>query len=204
MNERRYRSRRHFDDIGQGVRVGAQYELDEHRHNVAVWAAARAAQRALLGFNVKAADAAIKACDLQRISSDWRNLPVPNEFDGEHNRWCKAAMGSLSCSHGRAAKLINMYLKLRIVCGPAGEDADRPKVGAIHPPIDRQLLNGLARQCLPDEAELRRELAGLASLGWTQFKAEDYRAAIKAVGEWLRRRGENLPLWQAEQVWKGY
>jgi hypothetical protein len=186
--------------------VGEHYELEDHRHNVAVWAAARAAQRGLKDFDVETAARAIEACGLRAISADWRCLPEPVDFDARHGGWCeKVARSVTQCSHGRAAKLVNMYLKLRVVCGPAGENADaRPKVGAIHPPIDSQILKGLARDCRPDEGELRRKLGGLATLGWTKFDADAYQEAINAVRAWLNTRGGAEPLWRAEQAWRGY
>ena len=97
----------------------------------------------------------------------------------------KVARSVTRCSHGRAAKLVNMYLKLRVACGPAGEDADaRPKVGAIHPPIDRQILKALARDCRPYEVELRRKLGlshrGLGSVRRRRLPGGDQRGARMA------------------------
>lgn len=64
--------------------MGEHYELEDHRHNVAIWAAARAAQRGLKDFDVETAACAIEACGSRAISADWRCLPEPGDFDARH------------------------------------------------------------------------------------------------------------------------
>ena len=63
-------------------------------------------------------------------------------MDEEHRRWRavvkKAAkFEGLNFTHGVAAKLINVYLKSRFVCG--GHHAHK-RVHNLHPPIDAILL----------------------------------------------------------------
>ena len=54
----------------------------------------------------------------------------------------QAARHNLTFPHGVAAKLINCYLKSRLVCGGYHTDA---RVKSLHPPIDSVMLRTLAR-----------------------------------------------------------
>jgi len=72
-------------------------------------------------------------------------LPAPGDFDESHRRWRERAIKSakarrINMSHGVAAKLINVYLKSRFICGVR---ADHPKVKALNQPIESILLKAL-------------------------------------------------------------
>src|SRR2546425_8459467 len=111
------------------------YDLDEHRHRFAVWAAARAAQR---GFTtVGNLRAALESTDIRK------SLFLPPtlqssaaQFDKLHEGWCSAIQAFLDdrkirdASYGRAAKLVAVYLKASIILGDA---CDTPFGRNAHP-----------------------------------------------------------------------
>ncbi len=100
------------------------YDLSEHRHRFAVWAAARAAQR---GFTtVGNLRAALESTDIRK------SLALPEtfqssvaQFDKLHAGWCSAIQAFLNdrsipnATYGRAAKLVAVYLKATVVLGDA-------------------------------------------------------------------------------------
>ena len=124
------------------------YDLAEHRHRFAVWAAARAAQR---GFTtVRNLRDALQATDIRAV------LASPSTFeysatqcDELHRRWCLSICASLAdrglskekATYGRAAKLVAVYFKAIVMMG---EQWDSRFARNMHPPIDRVLLQGLA------------------------------------------------------------
>lgn len=96
-------------------------------------------------------------------------------------------------THGVAAKLINIYLKSRFVCG--GFHADE-RVQNLHPPIDRVLLDALARQNVGGN---KKEWRQAANTGWSNFGSDDYERVIALIR--LSMPGEAL--WRVEEHWKG-
>ena len=98
-------------------------------------------------------------------------------------------------THGVAAKLINIYLKAGFVCG--GQDND-PRVQALHPPIDRLLLEELYRN---DIGGLRGEWGQARKIRWSKFTSKQYETVIASIRSAL---GVNVPLWHIEKYWRGY
>ena len=98
------------------------YDLFTHRHNFAVWAAARAAQRSFTGVqNLKEA---LEASGVQRFLPDPDFLTINCiRFEELHKVWCTAIVASLSAraiqnvTYGRAAKLLAVYLKGMVITG---------------------------------------------------------------------------------------
>jgi hypothetical protein len=129
-------------------RGGLAYQIDEHRHRFAVWAAARAAQRGLRNGSVRDLGRALAACGvvkMVRTPSAWPS--TARTFDAVHLKWCRRIVRALSNTaeaqaiFGRAAKLVSVYLKAMIML--AGHE-DTPLGRVIHPPIDAILLRRLA------------------------------------------------------------
>ena len=125
-------------------------------------------------------------------------LPTPEELDGEHRKWRHgiihiANQDRFSLTHGVAAKLINVYLKSRFVCGGF---ENHSKVKALHPPIDSLLLTALVREKFGGQeavwtaARLKR---------WSKLDSHDYEAVIQALKDSLPGK----PLWHIEEYWKG-
>ena len=78
----------------------------------------------------------------------------------------------MTFTHGVAAKLINCYLKPRFVC--AGY-SDHPNVTALHPPIDKLLLEELAAQDFGRERVRWKEYS---KHGWSRLNSDDYEAIV--------------------------
>ena len=94
-------------------------------------------------------------------------------------------------SFGRAAKLVAVYLKTLIVVGPDGKS---PAAGFIHPPIDRQLLQKIAKtNSVPDDLRLL-----CRKTSWTKIEdATKYDALIEELQK-LTPAGE---FWRLEEYW---
>jgi hypothetical protein len=166
------------------------YTEYKHRHNFSVWAAARAAQR---GFtNVEMLRDAIEQCGINTFV----NNPSPeSEFEAQHRQWCNSICdylnekGVQNVSYGRAAKLVNVYLKGMLVLNNlSGEPAK-----FIHPPIDRILLQNIVKNVAIEKEEKKR----LKSTNWTQLQEEDYFRLIST----LKTINGNRPFWQLEEHW---
>lgn len=96
---------------------------------------------------------------------------------------------------GIAPKLINYYLKTRYVCGGFHEHAS---VGALHPPIDALLLDGLANvEKFNSEAKVWRDAR---KKRWSNLNSDDYEAVIQAI----RRVLQGKPLWLIGEYWRGH
>jgi len=173
------------------------YDLDEHRHRFAVWAAARAAQR---GFTtVGNLRGAIESTDMRKSLS----LPVTLEssaaqFDKLHEGWCAAIQAFLSdrkipeASYGRAAKLVAVYLKSRIVLGDA---SNTPLGRNAHPPIDRILLHALASA---EEVKSPHKRAWTQT-NWTELDGPAYR---ELIGQLRAVVPAGAPFWSIEKYWQ--
>ncbi|WP_146345901.1 hypothetical protein [Falsiphaeobacter marinintestinus] len=179
------------------------YSPAEHRFRFAAWAASRAASRGLSGFSTAIAQKALKAAKLCAICNGPSNLPEnANDFDAAHRVWCKSvieASGPNSVlSYGRAAKLVNVYLKVLFLSDfglkSQAPTVDRARVDAIHPPIDRVLLTELARQ----EPTHKDFWKAMRNKGWTNFDQDEYQDVIAKV-----REITNGQLWRIEAYWKG-
>jgi hypothetical protein len=94
------------------------YGIDMHRHNFAVWAAARAVQRGFAKATVEAVRRAIKACGIESYLKDGRRLPTTDKaFNAVHRKWCNSIrknLGGATC-YGQAAKIVAIYLKTTVV-----------------------------------------------------------------------------------------
>lgn len=173
------------------------YDLPEHRHRFAVWAAARASQR---GFTtVKNLRDALQATDIRKVLSDPRTLQFAAvQFDDQHRSWCSSICSTLSqrqidnVKYGRAAKLVAVYLKATVIMG-AGYDSSFGR--NLHPPIDRILLRGLAAShniASPHKATWK-------SINWTQLDETTYYELIRQL------RGvipNGAPFWTVEEYWQ--
>ena len=178
----------------------ANYTIEEHKHIFAAWAAGRAASVINYRFKVEQGQRILEASGIRALGLSVDNLPAPDEFDKKHREWrCEiikvASKSNLIFSHGVAAKLINIYLKSIYVCGGMHND---PKVQAIHPPIDRILLDALYKQNVGGRRDAWQEAR---KARWSKFTSEEYEnviATIKAVC--LTKNG----LWEIEESWIGY
>ena len=167
------------------------YEHSEHRHRFAVWAAARAAQR---GFTtVEHLRDALEATPIRAFVENSQNHAIEAaDFDKNHRTWCWGVINYLknvrvdNATYGRAAKLVAIYLKTVVVIG-SGYQTRLAHVA--HPPIDRVLLQNLAKeQSFP---EAHRAL--WRSTSWTRLNEDEYfalletlRTVVPCTTEWWR------------------
>lgn len=170
------------------------YDIHQHNHRFAAWAAGIAAARRN-GFNVRQARAFLEAARFGPALNAPDQLPAPEEIDEAHRRWrdaviVEAKRQSCSLVHGVAAKLINVYLKGRFVC--AGQSW-HPRVAALHPPVDRLLLAELKRARFADESEAWQ-------VNWSQLDSAGYERIIALI----RRGLDDQPMWMIEAFWPGH
>src|SRR5262249_33057939 len=92
---------------------------------------------------------------------------------------------------GRAAKLINVYMKAMVMLGPNSTSA---LSRVAHPPIDAILLSNIARS--PD-INLADKL-GLARLRWTALDEQAYYHLINRLRPIL---DQDEPFWLLERHW---
>lgn len=177
------------------------YTIEDHKHRLAAWAASRAAS-ASKGHRFKVCQGIdiLEACGFTPGLSRPRLLPISAEMDHAHEQWRQAIIEAaeghgLEFTHGVAAKLINSYLKVRFVCG--GFEAD-PRVKSLHPPIDRVLLEELAKS---NFGGFKEQWKMFCQEGWSNFGSDTYETVIDCIRDSLPS-GEAL--WKIEEHWKGH
>jgi hypothetical protein len=166
------------------------YHFNDHRHNYAVWTAARAVQR---GFTVTTATIreAIEKSGLREFAED--NKPYNHtDFEVFHLMCAYNLMDSFkskavnNISYGRAAKIIAVYLKTAVVLCSKGACH---KSQVIHPPLDRILLQNLAKNVAG--------LEKLAMITWTGLNADRY----WKIAELIKEQYGSFN-WQLEEYWE--
>jgi hypothetical protein len=159
-----------------------EYNIREHRHRFASWAAARAAQR---GFtNTKNIIEAINSTDIRKTVETKSLWPKrKSDFERLHRQWCTQIISTLrklgvKSSYGRAAKIVAIYFKIAIILS----DNERSVFGKIiHPPVDRILLSSLN-----------------IKQNWTTLSEEKYFLVMKK----LKEINGNKAFWEIECNWK--
>ncbi len=175
-----------------------RYGIEIHQHRFAAWAACRGASVSTCRFTVKKGREILEECGFTEHFSRPEQLPEPHAVDEIHRQWRADIMRAaktrkLIFTHGVAAKLINIYLKSRFVCG--GHHA-HVRVQSLHPPIDSVLLNGLAEADVGGHA---KEWKLAARTRWSKFGLQEYERVVALI----RRSVKGAPLWNIEEHWKG-
>ncbi|SRR6266542_4829373 len=164
------------------------YDFQEHLHRYAVWTAARA-QRAFL--NNAHISKAIEKVNLKQEAFSLPHNYKNEEFDKWHSQKTielqrqLQVFSKIDMPFSRAAKVLNVYLKTTLVIPNCSSGSSL--VNAIHPPIDRILLN-----CLIENEFLFQE----HFTAWTKMNESQYKKII----EMLRKNFTSL--WKAECCWK--
>lgn len=163
------------------------YNFNQHKHNYALWTAARAVQR---GFtttgNIKIA---IEKSDLRQFSEDTSSCSS-EQFERFHRMCSHQLISAFSeinlpdVSYGRAAKIISIYLKTSVVLSNKGE-CDRSNI--IHPPIDSILLNNMSNI---------EGLKYLKTIRWTQLDENGYWELINKIKSHFKKLD-----WTLEEFW---
>lgn len=166
------------------------YTFNEHLHNYAVWAAARAVARNFTNTaNVKSA---IEKTELRSLLDSNEKFTIAS-FDQFHRETAGKIIAHLKfidnelgekASYGRAAKIIAIYIKTAIVI----RDSGMSNLARIaHPPIDRILLTNASK---------KHENLGLTTDNWTQLSEVKYFELIEKL-----RTIELEYFWELERYW---
>jgi hypothetical protein len=165
----------------------SSYNFNQHKHNYAVWTAARAAQR---GFTTtKNIKFAIEISGLQKFAES-ESGTTNEEFEIFHKMCCNKIKASLDeklpvkTTYGRAAKIIAIYLKTSVVIANQATCA-RSKI--IHPPIDDILLRNLS---------LKKELTQIKNKRWTLLSESEYWDLVNKIKSVV-----HLFDWTLEEFW---
>lgn len=174
------------------------YSIELHCHHFAAWAAARAASVKGCRFSVAEGRDLLERCGFG-AQMGVEDLPEPKDMDASHAKWraaicCQPAPKGIQMTHGIAAKLINVYLKARFVHPP---DHLHLKVFALHPPIDRLMLDAMAKADFGGNVELWRKTS---RRGWSKLDGTEYQEVIAAIRRGLGKK----PMWMIEEFWRGY
>jgi len=167
-----------------------EYSNYKHRHNFAIWAAARAAQRGFTNvINLK------NALESSSIGEFVEKPSGESKFDKKHAKWCNRIcdylhnQGVNEATYGRAAKLVNVYLKSMVVLLDLSSEAAK----FIHPPIDRILLQNIARDPNVNKEYSRK----LRNTNWTSLDESEYFDLISI----LKEINGDQPFWKIEEYW---
>jgi len=208
------------------------------RHDFAALYSSKATRRARpLIFDEEKGIDIIEKSGMRDLWPDWESLPSSNNFDKCHsqlrNEMCKIASFVLKeeirksnqvFTHGRAAKLINIYLKSLFLASPQETLSleNIAKRNAIHPPVDRVLAEGLrdiAKKrekpsgIMIDEWESIRKNKetwdmlikphGSGGKPWSKMSQFEYMDVIDSIREVVESSG-NQGLWTIEKYWQGF
>jgi hypothetical protein len=175
------------------------YDMTEHRHRFAAWAAARAVQRGWRYSTKEKLRDALESCGVREFVCSPESRAGIDEcrFREFHRQWCRAVIESLTqqgvadATFGRAAKLVAVYLKVMVVLSPSG-DCDLARIA--HPPIDRTELQKVAAEASVDSP---RKLLW-KTVNWTQLTEENY---YSLIGQLRALIPSSDPFWTLEQYW---
>tara|TARA_B100001287_G_C22631476_1_gene505398 strand:- start:718 stop:1266 length:549 start_codon:yes stop_codon:yes gene_type:complete len=172
-----------------------KYTIDQHSHRFAVWTAARAATRGMKGGTTQNVEKAIRDSDLQSFV-EIENIDTPiSSFDvykEHHDKYCKKIIKcfkdiGIPCTYGRAAKIIAIYIKTRIL-----NIEDHRLMNFAFPPIDSILLENLAKE-YPTLKDLKK-------VKWTQLESKKYNDIIARLNnEWCMKKQKKM--WEIEDYW---
>ncbi len=177
--------------------MSCSYTAEDHRFRFAAWAAARASSRGVAGFTTEVAQEALAQSGLQAMVAGVSALPeTPDRLDAAHGVWCEKVRASATpgacLTYGRAAKLVNVYLKT-LFLSDFRTTGKQTVVDAVHPPIDRILLSNLGA----NEPTHRTFWKKMHRKGWTKFNRDDYTEVIAKVRDVTGGR-----LWKIESHWE--
>lgn len=170
------------------------YNHFQHRHNFAVWCAARAVQR---GFtkSLVLKDALEKSGVVEFIRDNHETAISQQAFDGHHEKWCTSILATWERNHvegasyGRAAKLLAVYLKSMIVVQVKASSLS----DVAHPPIDRIILQNISK----DKDVHHPNKGQWKEINWTQLDKPEYKRLVHD----FRQLFNGKPFWAIEKYW---
>ena len=191
------------------------YEITEHRFRFAAWCAATAASASPnCRFAVKVGVNLLENAGTKKLAEGWNQLPHSVDFDAFHKETCenlieaahampvgsfKGRGGSGNFTYGVAAKMLNCFLKPLYVTGveESISDENLKKRNAIHPPIDRLLLQQLVNKNVNKKKKFWRSSM---NRGWSNFTYDEYMTVIAEIREAIVQE----PIWKIEYYWIGF
>ena len=198
------------------------YTYAEYKFEFAVWAAGNAAR---MGAGIWLTNE--KVCEILKTTGFYEiaekgieGLPDPEGFDAKHRDWRNKILKEVrkeaerlekeDWSHGKAAKLINVFIKALMPADLKSlSDGEKEKWYAVHPPIDKNVLTGMMCDGFGYRYKDWISLPGTKGKPdgipkWTKFKCNDYENVIDMIRDDLRKCGEKdpLPLWKNERFFK--
>lgn len=171
------------------------YSHFQHRHNFAVWCAARAVQR---GFAAKnpVLRRALEQCGVREFIEKHESADISQDvFDKHHESWCESILHTWDKdnvnggSYGRAAKLIAIYLKSMIVVRNELNNLSN----VAHPPIDDKVLQNISK----DKRIEHQNRTGWKKIKWTKLSKSEYKRLVNDFREVL----DGQPFWFIEKYW---
>ena len=177
------------------------YDINDHKHRFAAWAASRAASVNGCRFKVEQGKKIIERAGLCKLIATADNLPDTKDIDSTHRKWRKSVIQQakkldLKFTDGVAAKLINVYLKCVFVCG--GFEHDK-RVERLHPPIDRILLNSIY-ECQKKKGKESSFWREARNRGWSKCCSSEYEEVIQEIKNLM----DGKALWKIEKCWPGH
>ena len=195
------------------------YHPAEHRFRFAAWCASSAARQShLCRFSAATGAKLLSGSPVRWLALGAHWLPETENFDKQHEQWCEQLMEEAKAleapnritgtfTYGVAAKLLNCYLKALFLGNLAGAPFDRyaedcpvasdnSKLSAIHPPVDRILLQSLERQNVGGK---KAEWRLYKAKGWSNFNKRDYQVTIDLI-----RDVTDGDMWRIEKFWAGH
>jgi hypothetical protein len=209
------------------------YEISEHRHVFAAWAAARASSTSPnCRYEVWIAKVLL---DNLGFGSDLLcpdDLPSKDELDDKHRAWRKKMVEDagpliekvyaekVEAAREKAAKEKKKFTKPKKPVFTHGVAAKllnvyvksvfvcgfgdvHERAGAFHPPIDKLLLDMLIEK--DKNAKRLKRWRKLNKRGWSNFESKEYEDAIGLVRQLMAERGQSEnDLWKIERLWPGH
>ncbi len=173
------------------------YNIETHKHNFAVWTAARAVQR-----NFTNSKTIATAIQKSQLHSKVRELEMKNiseaDFDIWHRDIAKEILKAIPIKekdirepYGRAAKIIAIYIKTYHILGNPNSSLS----SVAHPPVDRILLSGLFKK--------NKEFTKLdvSDTAWTNLTENAYFEVINEL-RIIQKKMEYEYFWMIESDWK--
>lgn len=164
------------------------YNYEEHLHRYAIWTAARA-QRGIFA-STEIIKKAITKINLKEEAFKLSPETSGKDFDTWHFKITNQLMDILKndqkdVEFGRAAKIINIYLKTTLVIPNCDKESELLK--NIHPPIDSILIKNLI---------VNNKLSSIyRKTRWSKMKKEEYAEIINELKHYF-----NI-LWKSEAYW---
>jgi hydroxylamine reductase (hybrid-cluster protein) len=173
-----------------------KYTINDHKHNFAIWTAARAVQRNFT--TTKIIGNAINSVHLQEeVIKLEKSSIVSEEYDSWHYKMVQALIKNFPMKegegvklYGRAAKIIAIYLKTYHIVGNPTSSLSK----VAHPPVDRVLLSNLYKE----NKDLK--ILNVIETAWTNINSDQYFEIIVALKH-IQSKNNFEYFWMMEYFW---